>query len=297
MESIQHIAAFLPPRLKKAVESMPAETKKITDEIRLRKNGVFSVFAGGKSLFPDENGRICRIEKALTVTPTELEECVFLLCKGSMYSYDDTIRRGFIPIPYGRAGVCGDSVTENGQMKKIREITSVSLRVHRNIDHYGRKMIDIYKQSGLRGTLIYSPPGMGKTTLLRSIALMLARGEGIRPVKVGIADERGEIILPNTDTGLADIFSGCPKSIGAEILTRTMSPEVIVCDEITASDTEALIHSTGTGVYLICSCHAENRRELEQKPHINTLISNGCFGILVSVRRTNGVYGYDMEVL
>ena len=97
---------------------MPNETKKITDEIRLRKNGIFNVFAGGKNLFPDENGRICRIEKALTVTEAEFEECVFLLCKGSVYSYDDSIRRGYIPIPYGRAGVCGEGITEKGKNSK-----------------------------------------------------------------------------------------------------------------------------------------------------------------------------------
>ena len=297
MENLRHITAFLPPRLKIAVENMPNETQKKTDEIRIRKIGVFSVFAGGKNLFPDENGRICRIEKALTVTKAEFEECIFLLCKGSVYSYDDSIRRGYIPIPYGRAGVCGEGITEKGKMIKIKEITSVSLRIHRNIENYGRKIINIYKQTGLKGTLIYSPPGMGKTTLLRSVGLMLARGEGIRPCKVGFADEREEIILPDTNTGIADVFSGCPKHTAVEILTRTMSPEVIICDEITPADTEELIHSTGTGVFLICSCHAESKKELVAKAHIRALMDNGCFGLLARVNREDGVYGYVTEVL
>lgn len=297
MEEISYITAYLPSRLKKATENMPAETRKITDEIRLRKNGVFSVFAGGKNLFPDENGRLRRIENAITVTKEEMEECVFLLCKGSMYSFDDSIRRGFIPIPHGRAGVCGEAVTEKGNIKRIREITSVALRIHRDIPRYGRKIIDIYKRSGLTGTLVYSPPAMGKTTLLRSVSLMLARGDGIRPVKVGIADERCEIILPNTDLGIADVISGCKKSVAAEILTRTMSPEVIVCDEITPEDGDALIHSTGTGVYLICSCHAENKKDLFSKPHIRTLVENGCFKLLARVERTDGKYGYITETV
>ena len=297
MESLLSVTAFLPPRLKKATENMPFETKMMTDEIRLRKNGIFSIFAGGKNLFPDENGRICRIQNALTVTEEEFEECVYLLCKGSVYSYDDSIRRGYIPIPRGRAGVCGESVTEMGKMKKIKEITSVSLRIHRNIQSYGKNIINLYRREGLKGTLIYSPPGMGKTTLLRSVGLMLARGEGIRPHKVGFADERREIILPGTDLGIADVFSGCPKHVAVEILTRTMSPEVIVCDEITPYDTEELIHSTGTGVYLICSCHAGSKKELEAKHHIRMLIEKGCFGLLTQVKRENGVYGYVTEVL
>jgi len=297
MEKICCLTTYLPERLKKATENMPAETKNAAEEIRLRKNGVFSVFAGGKNIFPDENGMLCRIENALTVTEKEIEECVFLLCRGSMYSFDETIRKGYVPIPYGRAGVCGNTVTENGVLKRMREITSVSLRIHRDIPFYGKKIIDIYKQKGLMGTLVYSPPGMGKTTLLRSVALMLARGEGIRPVKVGIADERCEIILPNTDTGIADVISGCPKSVAAEILTRTMSPQVIVCDEITAEDTETLINSTGTGVFLICSCHAESRKSLDTKPFIKRMIQADCFSLLAEVKRAAGRYGYVTELL
>lgn len=297
MEKILSLTSYLPQRLKNAFDGMPKETKEITDEIRLRKNGAFSVFAGGKNVFPSANGTLCRIENALTVTEKEIEECVFLLCRGSMYSFDDTIKRGYIPIPYGRAGVCGDTVAENGAVKRMRGITSVSLRVHRDIPYYGSKIIDIYKRTGIKGTLVYSPPGMGKTTLLRSVALMLARGEGIRPVKTGIADERCEIILPDTDTGIADIISGCPKSTAAEILTRTMSPEVIICDEITAEDTETLINSTGTGVFLICSCHAENREALKSKPYIQKLISAGCFGLLAEVERKAGKYGYTTELI
>ncbi len=276
---------------------MPDETKKITDEIRLRKNGAFSVFAGGRNLFPDTSGVLCKLENAVTVSENELEECVFLLCRGSMYSFDETIKRGYIPIPYGRAGVCGDTVTENGRLKRIREITSVSLRIHRDVPSYGNKIIDVYRKRGLMGTLVYSPPGMGKTTLLRSVALMLARGEGIRPVKVGIADERCELILPDTDMGIADVISGCPKSVAAEILTRTMSPQVIVCDEITADDTETLINSTGTGVFLICSCHAESKEELYKKPYISRLVSEGAFSLLAQVSRRSGKYDYVTELI
>lgn len=263
----------------------------------MRKNGVFSVFAGGKNLFPDTNGTLCRIENALTVTEKEIEECVFLLCRGSMYSFDETLRKGYVPIPYGRAGVCGKTVIENGVLKRMREITSVSLRIHREVPFYGKKIIDIYKKRGLMGTLVYSPPGMGKTTLLRSIALMLARGEGIRPVKVGVADERCELILHDTDIGIADVISGCPKAVAAEMLTRTMSPQVIVCDEITADDTETLINSTGTGVFLICSCHAESRKSLDTKPYIQRLMSAGCFSLLVEVKRASGGYFYVTELL
>ena len=297
MESLQHITGYLPSRLKNAVLNMPEEIKNSTDEIRLRKNGAFSVFCGGKNLFPDTNGKMKRLEQGLTVTDSELEECVFLLCKGSMYSYDDTVMRGFIPIPYGRAGVCGKTVTENGCLKKVKEITSVSLRVHRPAENYARKLIRIYRQYGILSTIIFSPPAMGKTTLLRSAAEMLGKGIGFRPVKVGIADERNEILLPDTDMGLCDTVAGCPKHISAELLTRTMSPEVIICDEITREDTEALLQSIGTGVCLICSCHAENRQSLFKKKHIQDLIEYGGFGLLAEVYRRDGIYDYTTEVL
>ncbi len=296
MEKAQAVADFLPARLKNTILCLPRKTLSVTDEIRLRKNGVFSIFAAGKNIFPTENGVLKRIDKAITVSEKELEECVFLLCRGSVYSYEKTISEGYIPLPCGRAGVCGEMVEGSSGMR-MRSISSVCIRIHRDIPEYGFKLTELYKKTGLRGTLIYSPPAMGKTTLLRSVVTLLGKGKSISPLKIGVADEREEIILPETDIGTSDVISGCKKSVAAQMLTRTMSPQVIVCDEITWEDTDTLIHATGTGVVFICSCHADTRESLLDKPYINKLIQNGVFEILVRVDRKNGVYTYDTEIL
>lgn len=258
--------------------------KKSATEIRLRLGGAVSVTVGTKNLAFDPAGRICRQSEAISATGSELSECVSLLAHGSLYTVSEFLPLGYVPLKEGgRAGVCGRALTKNGAVVGFSEITSVSLRLHRNVADFAAPLIKEFSKRGPVGTVVISPPGMGKTTFLRSAALLLARGEGTKPLRVGVADEREEILAGITETGFLDVLSGMKKSRALELLTRTMSPQVLICDELNHEDAEAVSLACNTGVALIASAHAGSIDDLRHRPGLWELVRSGAFRLAVTL--------------
>ena len=264
------------------------------DEIRLRSNMPFSLTAGGKNIFLDEFSRVCKAQSALCVTESEMADCVSKLTRSSLYAYGDCIKNGYIPLAGGaRAGVCGETVCENGNIVSVTKITSVSLRVSRFVKDSARALCRELKKQ-LRGVLVYSPPGAGKTTFLRSAAYLLSTGED--PLRVGLADERRELYVPEMRGCLIDVVAGCPKARAVELLTRTMSPQIIICDEIGATGAEELLAAQNCGVRLIASCHGESMQEIMRRPQTALLVREGVFDLAVRLTRENG-FGSEISVI
>ena len=273
---------YIPLRFSRLIVSLPLPLLERVTEIRLRSEAPFSLTLGGKNMLFDKDGNPCTPKNAVCATKKEMEECLSLLSQGSLYSYDDTIKTGYIPITGGgRAGVCGEAITQNGTVRGFKEIYSVNLRLHRHIPLFASELIRYYAREGICSTLVYSPPAMGKTTFLRSAAFLLAEGKNIRPFRVGIVDERCEIFIKGVSDGLVDVISGCPKAYGIELLCRTMSPEVIICDEIGVGEQEAVINAQNTGVHLIASAHGDSLDGLRRRPFIRKMMEAGLFDIAV----------------
>ncbi|MCI8387649.1 MAG: AAA family ATPase [Clostridiales bacterium] len=240
-------------------------------EIRLRLDRPASVTNAGANIILDSR-----------VSGRELGECVSTLCRGSYYAHGDTIREGYIRVGDGyRVGVCGTSSSDGN----VSEITSVNIRVPHIIrgvsDYLVRRCLDNYR---LRSMLIYSPPGVGKTTLLRDLAARLG-GEFAR--RVAIIDTRGEICIPEmfSDT-LCDVLIGYPRARGIELATRTLSPEVLICDELGDGDeARAILTAQNTGVPLVASAHASSLGELLARPNIRLLHEHGVFDYYISISR------------
>ncbi len=265
---------------------MPKEIFDSANEIRLRRNSPISVTVGNKNILFDENGRICNLTVALCATEKEIEECVYKLTEGSLYTCDRYIAQGFIPLAEGgRAGVCGRA-NQNG----FAEITSVNLRLHRFLPHTAKLLIDLYKSQGINGTLVCAPPSLGKTTFLRSAAYLLSAGKGINPLRVGIADERCELAAGCADFGLCDIISGMPKAEAITLLTRTMSPQVIICDEISAEETKSILQAQNTGVHLIASAHCNSPENLLVRGDMKLLLTSGIFPLCAILGYDSGNY-------
>lgn len=181
-----------------------------------------------------------------------------------------TCSNGYIAGPGGhRIGICGEAVVKDGCMDGIRFATSLCIRVARDFPGIAEEA------AGLKGSvLIIGPPGSGKTTLLRDLIRQISR-----KAYVGVVDERGELFPEQFSCGnRLDVLTGCGKQQGIEVLLRTMGPDCIGVDEITAaSDCDALLQAGWCGVRLLATAHAGSVKDLMKRPLYRPLLENGLF--------------------
>ena len=252
------------------------------EEIRLRRGRRASLTLPGKNL----------------VLNTVLDSVLYGMCSGSLYAYSDTISRGYLSLPGGiRVGVCGRASCEGERMLGVHEISSLSVRIPHRVRRVGEQICELlHKFKRNRGVLIYSPPGVGKTTLLRGVISLLASGE--HPLRTAVVDTRGELNFSEGGSDLCiDVLSGYPRGLGIEIATRTLSAEVIVCDEIgDYVEAMALVSSHNCGVPLIASAHAGSVDELLRRTGIMLLHEADIFGAYVGIERgACGDFVYDVH--
>jgi len=264
------------------------------NEIRLRVGLPLSLSCGNRNLSINGQGKLCKPEYGVAVTEDEMKECISKLTRSSLYSFDDTIKYGYIPLEGGaRAGICGDAVTDRNGIKTFSDIRSVSLRVSRLYPDLAKPLTDYFTSEGICGTLVFSPPGLGKTTYLRSAAYLLSRGN--KPYRVGLADERSELYVPEMNGCLIDYVRGCRKRDGIDLLTRTMSPQIIICDEISDTEADGVIAAQNSGVCLIASCHGDSLEGIMKRPHIARMTEKGIFKLFVRLWYDGG-YKSEMTV-
>lgn len=215
------------------------------------------------------------------------QDLSFVVNAASKYSpwASATVSQGYITAAGGhRIGMCGEAVVSDGVMRGIRKITSLCIRVARDIPGIAEGL------KGLEGNiLILGPPGCGKTTLLRDLIRQISNRE---MGSVSVVDERGELFPPGFDQGRrTDVMTCCSKHHGLELALRTMGPSCIAMDEITAQeDCNALITAMWCGVRLIATAHAADGKDLRSRPIYATIISSGLFDQLVILRRDKSWY-------
>lgn len=210
------------------------------------------------------------------VTGEDLQFCVNAASRYSPWAAE-TIDDGYLTAPGGhRIGLCGDVVIRNGQVGVLRKLDSLCIRVARDFPGMGR---EVRISDSL---LILGAPGWGKTTLLRDIARNLAEWE-----TVCVVDERGELFPDGFLRGKRmDILTGCPKASGVERVLRTMGPQWIAVDEITAEeDCGALLHALGCGVKLVATAHATSCQDLKKRPIYRKLLQTGLFAEVLVLNR------------
>lgn len=281
------VGRLLPYRLYDAMRLVCRERgRDIIEEIHLRRGRRASVICNGDNIAVD-----------YSAAGDELDELLSRLCGGSLYAYRDSINEGYISLDGGvRVGVCGCAAVENGRIVGISRVTGLVIRIpHRTPLGVGGEIRRLLEGEGMtRGLLIYSPPGVGKTTVLRGAIACLAGGENSR--RVAVVDTRGELegCLDSPDLSV-DILSGYPRRRGIEIAARTLNAQVIICDEIGDADEAAAIEAAhNCGIPLIASAHAASLDELLRKPGILRLHRSRCFGKYVRIsRRGRFSFNYD----
>ena len=281
MNNFEEILIRLPDSISNELSLLSKEIINTVEEIRLRCGQRCSIYFSGQ-------------EKSLMkiITKDDLSHTLNNLIRHSYYAYEEDLAKGFITITGGhRVGICGKAIIKGGEPTLIKEISSINIRFAKEIIGCANSIIPRIIQDNMPlNTLIVSPPGCGKTTLLRDIARILS----IRNIKVAICDERSEIAgMYNSISSFnlgprVDVLDGCDKSYGIPMLIRSMSPDVIITDEIgKPNDINSIIQCKNSGVKLITSIHGSSINDLKNS-HLNQLIHDKSFDNIIFLSKDNG---------
>lgn len=288
-----------------------AKQAKRLQEIRIRAGMPLSILVDNREYFLDMQGRVVDgPEEAARPAPEELEDMLGHLCRYSIYAFADEIRQGFLTVRGGhRVGLAGQVILDGeGRIKNMKYIRYLNIRIAHQIRGAADALMPcLYEEGRLVSTLLVSPPGGGKTTMLRDIIRQASEGTVYGPgVNVSVVDERSEIAgsylgVSQNDVGIrTDVLDGCPKVEGMMRLIRSMAPQVLAVDEVgSLADAQALQMAGGCGCKLLATIHGGSFEEVRQKKYMRYVMEQGLFERYVILDRRQGacriVEIYDRE--
>ena len=231
---------------------------------------------------------------AHTSDAREMRDTLTRFCGGSVYAHEDSLRQGYLTLPSGaRLGIVGEGV--GGDLSGVRGVTALALRIPRYVVGVAEGAETLWRsRGGQGGILVIAPPGGGKTTFLKDLTVRLSGGR--EPLRVAVVDTRGEL-APTSRGPLADVLVGYPRAQGLEIALRVLNPQVLVCDEIGPSDTEAIRQIARAGVPLMASTHGVGLADVRRRTGIGDFIAQGIFSLAVSIARGGGGFQARTEVI
>lgn len=273
---MEEVLKVLPPEIK---EKLCGKLDKL-EEIRIRVNRPVILQYG-------------QVEEVInyTIDSEMILNILQNICDNSIYAYQEQICNGYITLKCGhRVGITGNVVFKENKIINISYISSLNFRIARQVLNCSYKtfeyIINLDKNT-VFNSIIVSPPGRGKTTILRDLVRNISNGIpeiGFRGVNVGLADERSEIAamykgIPQNDVGLrTDVLDNIPKSIGMKMLIRSMSPKVIVADEIgREEDLEAINYAVCSGIKGIFTAHGDSIEDIIKNPILGKLYNTNTF--------------------
>ncbi len=257
----QNIIDSISPRIRSVITAIKNDS---IQEIRLRRKAPVVIVTDKGSSFLKKNGLLTQIlsDQCLYAEEFEINDTLNKCCGYSLHTYTKDLANGFVTLSCGaRVGVCGTAVYENDKIKSIKDISSLNIRIQRNIVNSSSSIIDKVFNNGLTNLLIVGPPSSGKTTILKDLAFQISDGILGKYYKVVIADERMELsgnrqeLGPNTD-----VLKGYSKAEAISLAVRTMSPEIIICDEIGfGNELKEIKNGINCGVNFILTVHSTEK--------------------------------------
>ena len=297
--NIDGILRYFPQKVQELIKNnINDEELEMLEEIRVRNNLPLILKIGQDEKVIDYK-----------ITTEDINYIFQKICENSIYSYQKQIANGFITVQGGnRVGIVGTAVLDgNDKVINFNYISGLNFRISRQIIGCSNQIVDeIFNGcGGIYNTLIISKPGIGKTTLLRDIVRNVSNGmpNKFKGMNVTVIDERGEIsatykgIMQN-DLGMrTDVINDIPKYIGMKMAIRSMSPKVIVADEIgNKRDSEAIKYAMCCGVKGIFTAHGASLEELEKNPEISDLLENKIFEKIICIKDREGK-NYNWSIL
>ncbi len=288
--SFERAVSFLPPALKTALLQTDEPLQRRTFEIRLRADRPVVLFGAFGSVLLQRGGGVSStgLDTALFCSAEQLGDSFHRLCNYSVHTHIRSMTRGFVTTAGGdRVGVAGTAVCDDeGRIVSVRDVTSLNVRVAREMPGCAAPLLPLFADSATRGVLLAGAPGSGKTTLLRDLALQLSSFKGGFCQKVAVLDPRQELFGRDRTGGMnCDVFCAYPCAQAVPMAVRTMSPQWIVCDEVaTMEEARAIETGVNTGVRFLASIHAGSAAELLARPLFRFLAGQCGFSCVVLLR-------------
>lgn len=299
---------LFPELIQSLLRQLPASIFQQMEEIRMREGRPLEInTAQGHYFLQSDGGLTHDPDKAYKPSRQDSHRLLDRISNHSLYTMEEELRKGFITIPGGhRVGLSGRTVLNSGRVEHIRDISSFNVRIAKEVIGAADVVLPFIqhdKGRRMKHTLICSPPQHGKTTMIRDLARQISSGKafGGRGMKVGIVDERSEIAgclkgIPSFDVGpRTDVMDACPKAEGMMMMIRSMSPDVLMVDEVgRPEDVEALQEALHAGITVIATAHGSSMADLKRKPGIGSLISSEMFELYIMLRRQSDEYQLQM---
>lgn len=288
MDNITYFISLMPKYLADILSGIDKGTSRLITEIRLRRNKPILIYLKNNPYFIGLGGKLVNSYSANTVTIDDdsFEYITDRLCNYSYHTNMHSMIDGYITVKNGsRVGIAASAVYKDGKISSVKDITSVNIRISREYKGCSEKILNLLYTKSLPSIIVAGPVLSGKTTFLRDFSSSLSSGFAGRYSKVSIIDERREI-SNGFDMGInTDVLVGFEKAKGIEIATRTLSPDIIVCDEIGNTDElEAIKYGFSTGVAFAVSVHMRDCSALFRNLIITNLIATGEFDYIVLLK-------------
>lgn len=291
LKVFDYVKKYLPLDVVKTLDNLNSSQQQGITEIRIRRNMPVTFVIDNRIKFAD---RFCQTlavlpKEPLIISSQEFDDMFNRLCSYSVYSNMTNLKNGYITLENGsRVGVCSTAVYEDDNLVSVKDVTSVNIRIPRQAVGCSRDIVSKTFANGVCSVIVAGKPSSGKTTLLRDMARQISNGINGTYKKVVVIDERNELAGKvgdefTLDVGMnTDVITGFDKPTAIENAIRTMSPQVIVCDEISAPrELDSIRFGFACGVNYLLSVHIGKQQDLYTKPIVRLMLSMGEFEKLI----------------
>lgn len=288
MDNISYFIPMFPKYISDVFNSFDSAVKEQINEIRLRKSKPLIIYIKDSAYFVEYTGRLSEkfTNRCITVTAEDFDSVCDKLCSHSYHTNMPSLIDGYITVKNGsRVGAASTAVIKEGKTVSVKNITSLNIRISHEYNNCSAKILDLIYRDNLPSIIVAGRPNCGKTTFLRDYARQISNGRKGKAKKVSIVDERQEI-SGSFDVGInSDVLCGFKKAKGIEIATRTLSPDLIVCDEIgSTEELGAITNAFASGVSFAVSVHLKDADNIFNNNILLSLIETNQFDYIVILK-------------